>query len=264
MFSYQHIYHAGSLADVHKHALLAVLLEYLAAKEPALSYFETHAGRGVYDLSAPEAKKTGEAKLGILSLLKDRVLPKDHPFMRALATFVRAHGPKMYPGSPSLAQILLREQDALHFMELHPQEFDHLRRHFAHSHAHVSKRDGYKGVWELSPPTPRRGVVLIDPSYEDKGEYARTVDFAQDLLTRWSEAVIMVWYPVLRAGHEAGLKEALGRSTLTSKTWELSFPEKVVGYGLKGTGVTLINGPQGVEEHFSATHASLEAWLGSL
>ncbi|MCA0369537.1 MAG: 23S rRNA (adenine(2030)-N(6))-methyltransferase RlmJ [Proteobacteria bacterium] len=264
MFSYQHIYHAGSLADVHKHALLAVLLEYLAAKEPALSYFETHAGRGVYDLSAPEAKKTGEAKLGILSLLKDRVLPKDHPFMRALATFVRAHGPKMYPGSPSLAQILLRPDDALHFMELHPQEFDHLRRHFAHSHAHVSKRDGYQGVWALSPPTPRRGVVLIDPSYEDKGEYARTVDFAEDLATRWCEATLMVWYPVLRAGHEAALRQAVARSTLSSKTWELSFPAKVTGYGLTGTGVTLFNVPTGVEESLNATHALLDTWLQGL
>ena len=263
MFSYQHIYHAGSLADVYKHALLAVLLDHLAAKDGPLSYFETHAGRGVYNLNAPEALKTGEAKLGIVRLLKDRVFAKDHPYMRALASFISAHGPTVYPGSPALAHLLLNDDDVMHLMELHPQEYGYLRQSFAGANVHVHKRDGYEAVWAMSPPTPRCGLVLIDPSYEDKGEYAMTIAFVEDLLTRWGEATIALWYPMLRAGHEASLKDSLAKSRLASHTWELTFPEKVTGYGLKGTGFVLVNMPQGVESALNATHETLKNWLKS-
>ena len=120
MLSYQHAFHAGNLADLQKHAALAAMLDYLLRKDKPLSYVETHAGRGLYDLGSAEARKTGEAAQGIL--LDEAALAEDHPYRRALAAVRARHGPRAYPGSPLLAATLLRPGDRLHLAELHPQE----------------------------------------------------------------------------------------------------------------------------------------------
>ncbi|OZA07309.1 MAG: 23S rRNA (adenine(2030)-N(6))-methyltransferase RlmJ, partial [Rhodobacterales bacterium 17-64-5] len=120
MLSYQHLYHAGNLADVHKHSALAWMLDYLTRKDKPLSYIETHAGRGVYDLSAPEAVKTGEAAAGIA--LAESVFPPDHPYRQRLDEARAGYGPQAYPGSPLIAALGLREGDTLHLAELHRQE----------------------------------------------------------------------------------------------------------------------------------------------
>jgi len=112
MLSYQHTFHAGSAADVHKHAMLAFMLDYMAEKDKPLSYIETHAGRGIYDLSSPDAAKTGEAQAGILRL-EGRFKPH-HPYRQALAQVRATRGDSAYPGSPLLASITLRERDTLH------------------------------------------------------------------------------------------------------------------------------------------------------
>ncbi len=121
MLSYQHLYHAGNLADVHKHALLAWMLAYLAAKDKPLTYLESHAGRGLYDLGAPEALRTGEAAAGIGRL--EAAFAPDHPYRQALDRVRAQHGPRAYPGSPMLAALLLRDSDTVHLAEQHPQEF---------------------------------------------------------------------------------------------------------------------------------------------
>ena len=121
MLSYQHIYHAGNLADVHKHAMLASLLAYLARKDKPLSYIETHAGRGLYRLDAPEAMKTGEAAAGIGRAAA--LFPADHPYRRILAAVRDRYGRAAYPGSPLVAALSLRSGDRMHLAELHPQEF---------------------------------------------------------------------------------------------------------------------------------------------
>ncbi len=120
MLSYQHIYHAGNLADVQKHALLAVMLDYLTRKDKPLCYLETHAGRGLYDLSSEEAVKTGEAKAGIAAV-GDWFAP-DHPYRKALDQVQSLYGTQAYAGSPILAETLLRKIDKMHLAELHPQE----------------------------------------------------------------------------------------------------------------------------------------------
>ena len=120
MLSYQHLYHAGNLADVQKHALLAWMLDYLTLKDKPLSYIETHAGRGLYDLGADEALKTGEAAAGI-ARMENRFAP-DHPYRRRLAEVRIQFGPMAYPGSPLIAALSLREGDTVHLAELHPQE----------------------------------------------------------------------------------------------------------------------------------------------
>lgn len=142
MLSYQHAYHAGNLADVHKHALLSWALDYLTRKPKPLTYIETHAGRGLYQLDGAEARKTGEAAKGIGQVAE--WFAADHPYTRTLAQVRADHGPQAYPGSPLIASHLLRAEDTLHLAELHPREHAALTR--AVPGAHVHKRDGLEMV----------------------------------------------------------------------------------------------------------------------
>lgn len=234
MLSYQHGFHAGGPADVHKHRALAGVLSLLTRKARPITYMETHAGRGIYDLTDAQATKTGEWRAGIGKAQRD-----DHPYWMALDR-VRAHfGPDSYPGSPLVAQALLRDQDRCVLMELHPAEHAALAEAID---AEVHRRDGYEGVLALSPPEPRRGLVLVDPSYEVKAEYRMVVEFAKPLMTKWSEAVVMVWYPILPDARHKPMIEALN-----GIIHEVRFPPHK-GRGMQGSGLVLINAPYGVEK----------------
>ncbi len=171
MLSYQHAFHAGNLADVQKHALLAWVLDYLTRKDKPLTYIETHAGRGLYRLTAPEAQKTGEAAKGILA--HPDWFPETHPYAQRLHEVRTLHGADAYPGSPLIAALGLRETDTLHLAELHPQEHAALTATMQGWGAHIHRRDGFDLALALTPPTPRRGVLLCDPSYEVKEDYDR-------------------------------------------------------------------------------------------
>jgi 23S rRNA (adenine2030-N6)-methyltransferase len=239
MLSYQHAYHAGGPADLHKHLVLAELLALLTRKARGISYMETHAGRGLYDLSAPEAQKTGEAAEGVEAL----TLP-DCPLKTALDSTRNRFGPAAYPGSPLIAQTLLRNQDRLHLMELHPAEFGALRKALRNETTAVHKRDGYEGVLSLSPPKPRKGLVLVDPSYEVKAEYEQVADFTHKLIAKWPEATVMIWYPILPAGRHQELITALKLKFIRH---EVSFDLKD-GEGMTGSGLVLVNAPYGAEK----------------
>ena len=241
MLSYQHSYHAGNPADLHKHIVLAELLALLTRKARGISYMETHAGRGRYDLSAPESVQTGEAAEGIEAL----TLP-DCPLLNALETTRRHFGEAAYPGSPLIAQTLLRAQDQLHLMELHPAEFRALRQNLRAKNTAIHKRDGYEGVLALSPPKPRKGLVLVDPSYEVKTEYAQVADFTLKLVAKWPEATVMIWYPILPAGRHEELIEGMRIKYLRD---EVSFDLKD-GKGMTGSGLLLVNAPFGAEKCF--------------
>lgn len=248
MLSYQHIYHAGCLADVHKHAALAVLLARLTEKPKPLTYMETHAGRGAYDLQAPEAQKTGEAKAGILRLLTNGSVPDTHPYLQAIRATQTRLGADWYPGSPMVARSLLRTGDALHLMELHPQEHAALKRMMARDKAQIHKRDGYEGVLAVSPPEARRGLVLIDPSYEIKSEYDQVGDFILALHRKWAEATILLWYPILKQGLHQTVARRLETGGLPD-VWrrEVSFRTEAGNTGMQGSGLLMINTPYGVE-----------------
>ncbi len=255
MLSYQHAYHAGCRADVHKHAALAALLARLTEKPKPLSYMETHAGRGRYDLHAPEALKTGEAKQGIEAALKAKAIPAEHPYMRAIAGCRARHGGAAYPGSPEIARLTLRLEDQIHLMELHPQEHEALKRAVHADNVHVHNRDGFEGVLALSPPQPRRGLVFIDPSYEIKAEYDAAVDFVRKLHRKWPEAVILLWYPVLDAGLHAGLAEKLDAAALPKYLRrEIAFPNPPER-GMRGSGLVLVNEPFGAAADLDAAEA---------
>ncbi len=244
MLSYQHAYHAGGPADLHKHLALCELLGLLTRKDRGISYFETHAGRGLYDLDAEEARKTGEAAEGI-----DALTPcEDTRFANALSSARKAHGPRAYPGSPLVASALLRPQDRIVLMELHPQEHAALRR-VMRGQAAVHRRDGYEGVRALTPPDPRRGMVLVDPSYEMKDEYEVAGRFAAETLRRWPEAMVLVWYPILKAGRHEALIEAAGGGTILRD--EVRFDLKG-GRGMLGSGLLCLNPPYGAEAALAA------------
>ncbi len=241
MLSYQHSYHAGNPADLHKHIVLAELLALLTRKARGISYMETHAGRGLYDLAAEDSLKTGEAREGIEAL----ELP-DCPLKTALDSTRQHYGAHAYPGSPLIAQTLLREQDRLYLMELHPAEHAGLKRMLSAAHTAIHRRDGYEGVLGLSPPKPRKGLVLVDPSYEVKTEYAQVADFTLKLVAKWPEATVMIWYPILPAGRHEELIEGMRIKYLRD---EVSFDLKD-GKGMTGSGLLLVNAPFGAEKCF--------------
>src|SRR3989338_8214892 len=252
MLSYQHSYHAGSLADVHKHAILSVLLAKLVEKNKPLTYIETHAGRGIYDLASNEAKKTGEAKEGILKLLELSTTFSDtHPYWHVIRLVQSHYGKNCYPGSPLLAKNLLRTGDQIHLMELHPQEYLALKKNLHSENIHIHKRDGYEGVLALSPPKNRRGLVFIDPSYEIKSEYKEVATFVLSLRKKWAEAIILIWYPILDTKNHIAMCNILKNSSL-SKFWqqEIIFSSHQKNK-MQGSGLICIHLPYRLENALS-------------
>ena len=242
MLSYQHIYHAGNAADLHKHALLAWALDYLTAKDKPLSYIETHAGRGLYDLTAPEAVKTGEAAAGVLRLA-DR-LPDGHPYRRVLATVRAKYGENAYPGSPLIAAELLRAPDSLTLGELHPREFAALEAAMAPYHATCRREDGLRLALAATPPEPRRGLRLIDPSYEVKADYAALPPLIRKVHQKWNVGGIALWYPILTSGAHLPMLAALEAADLPKTLrHELRFPPAREGHGMVGSGLFVVNAP---------------------
>ncbi|MEM8576319.1 MAG: 23S rRNA (adenine(2030)-N(6))-methyltransferase RlmJ [Pseudomonadota bacterium] len=240
MLSYQHLYHAGNLADVHKHALLAVMLDYMIRKPKPLSYIETHGGRGLYDLSAPEAQKTGEAAAAARAMA---AFGADHPYAGALATLRAQHGASAYPGSPLLAAGLLRAEDSLHIAELHPAEHAALRDTLRGTGAKVYRADGFAQAFALCPPVPRRGLLLIDPSYEVKADYEAIPRHIAKLHRAWSVGIIALWYPVLTSGAQTGMVRALAAAFPDALRSEVAFAPARPGHGMVGSGLFVLNPP---------------------
>jgi 23S rRNA (adenine2030-N6)-methyltransferase len=253
MLSYQHAYHAGGPADLHKHAAVAGLLALLKAKKSrAISYLESHAGRALYDIVAPEALKTGEALRGVASLE-----PAEHPFWEAVGATRAAHGATAYPGSPLIARHLLGAEDRIALMELHPAEHAALKAAMAGEGVAIHRRDGAEGLRALTPPSPRRGLALIDPSYEVKAEYLDTAMLALELSTRWPEGVVVVWYPLLRDARHAALigpVEAVApEGMIRDEALFADPPER----GMIGSGLLILNPPYGAEAALAEARAAV-------
>ena len=251
MLSYQHAFHAGNLADVHKHALLAWMLDYLTRKDKPLSYIETHAGRGLYDLSGTEALKTGEAAQGIAKVAD--WFDAGHPYARARQAVMDAHGPDSYPGSPLIAANLLRESDSLHLAELHPGEFDALRdtiRKQAKAKPVQYKlyhQDGAELVQSLCPPTPRRGLLLIDPPWEVKTDYATWPQTIGQVAVKWNVGIIALWYPKLANRTERTMVSALQKTHPDARVHEVRFAPAKQDHGMIGSGMFILRPPYGLD-----------------
>ncbi|MFN3936733.1 MAG: 23S rRNA (adenine(2030)-N(6))-methyltransferase RlmJ [Gemmobacter sp.] len=245
MLSYQHLYHAGNAADVHKHALLASALDYMVRKDKPLTYIETHAGRGLYRLDAPEAVRTGEAAAGVGRL--ERRFPAQHPWRRVLDAVRARHGGAAYPGSPLVAATLLRPEDRIRLAELHPQEHAALAAAMRGSWAEVRREDGFAMAQSICPPDPRRGILLIDPSWEVKEEYAAMPGRIAALHRKWNVGVIGLWYPLLDGAPHAPMLHALAAAHPGALRHEVRFPPARPGHRMTGSGMFVINPPWGLQ-----------------
>lgn len=246
MLSYQHIYHAGNAADVQKHALLAWVLDAMAADAAPMCYVETHSGRGLYALDAAEAIKTGEAAAGV-----DRfevAFPADHPWRRCLSLTRDVAGEDAYPGSPLIAGLLLRETDRMVLAELHPREHAALDEVMADFGAEVRRQDGLAMAQAMLPPHPRRGVLVIDPSYEVKDDYLRLPEIITPIARRWPEGVIMLWYPILEGGAHEAMLARLEADNPGSLRHEVHFPPVRPGHRMIGSGMFVIHPPEGLSD----------------
>lgn len=247
MLSYQHGYHAGNPADLHKHIVLAEVIALLTKKDRPITYAETHAGRALYDTQSPVALKTGEAAMGVEKINWSG----NSTFEQVLRSVRTAHGRSYYPGSPTLALELTRSDDRVVLMELHPQESGALERTLGSTRAELHHRDGYEGVLGLAPMTPRKGLILIDPAYEIKSEYAQVATFVPQLLQKWPEASILIWYPILSAARHEPMIDTL--SELDHLRDEIQFNAKK-DHGMKASGLFLVNPPYGSDACFGVAH----------
>lgn len=255
LLSYLHGFHAGNHADVFKHAVLSLVLESLLAKPKPLVYVESHAGAGRYDLGAEQALKTAEYRLGIERLWEQRdVFPELSAYLGAISALNPSGGFSVYPGSPALAAHLLRAQDRLILMELHPTESQTLRRHLGGDpRIGIHRRDGLEGLTALVPPKPARGLVLIDPSYEQASEYKRVAEALIAAHVRWPTGVYALWYPRLgvQRDRSADLIGRIRESVPDGLLCELRVRRQVEDFGMHGSGMLLFNPPWRLEERLA-------------
>jgi 23S rRNA (adenine2030-N6)-methyltransferase len=199
--NYRHSFHAGNSADVVKHSLLIALVQALQLKESALTLIDTHAGCGLYDLDGEEAGRTGEAAQGVLRAFADPN-PLLNDYRAAVQAVNAAAEPHLYPGSPRFLAQLLRAQDLLILNEKHPEDVRALRSVMRGTTAAVHERDAYEFWLAMLPPRTPRGVVVVDPPYEQTDERARITATLAAAHRKWSHGVTVIWYPLKdRATH---------------------------------------------------------------
>jgi len=248
MLSYRHAFHAGNHADVLKHFIEVQLLRYLAQKDKPFWYIDTHAGAGCYELDTGYATQNAEFESGIARLWNRNDLPAPLAEYVALVKHLNPDGQmKLYPGSPLIAQKLLRGQDRMRLFELHPTDHEILQENFAaQSHSVlIQKADGFGALKALLPPPPRRALVLIDPPYEEKQDYQRVVSALQEGLKRFANGVYAVWYPQLQRAEARQLPGELKQ--LPVKSWlhvalSVQTPS-AEGFGMHGSGMFILNPP---------------------
>jgi 23S rRNA (adenine2030-N6)-methyltransferase len=271
MFSYRHAFHAGNHADVLKHMMLVAVLRYLTEKPVPLTVVDTHAGAGLYRLDSDWAQTSAEASAGLQRLVQARAEWKGElsPLIQDYLDLVAQFNPKgqwtRYPGSPFVINHLLREQDKIKLFELHASDAKLLEQHVAQLEAGrriaVLREDGFEGLKKFLPPPSRRGLVLMDPSYEIKTDYARVAASVQDSLKRFPTGSFMVWYPVIGRPEAHDLPRRLRtlaqqagkpwlHASLTVKSGKASTlpiglqqDERAPRPGLPASGVFLLNPP---------------------
>lgn len=252
LLSYLHGFHAGNHADVFKHAILTCLLDALIRKPKPLVYLESHAGAGCYDLTDARALKTGESSLGIGRLWPRRqAFPQLARYLETIARLDPDGGTRLYPGSPMLAAELLRPDDRLILMERHPAEARTLETRLgADRRIGIHRRDGLEGMPALVPPKPSRGLVLIDPPYEQVSEYRAVADALIRAHGRWPTGVYALWYPRLGRARDRSdlLLERIQGAIPDGLVCELSVRPASDDLGMHGSGMLILNPPWGVDE----------------
>jgi len=258
--NYRHAYHAGNFADVLKHAVLALVIDYLKRKEAPFRVIDTHAGRGRYALTSKEAGKTGEWLGGIGRLLGPDAAPLPAEVNRVLAPYLAAVAAEnepgsltVYPGSPLIAQKLKRPQDMLVANELHPEERSELQVALGRDqHVKVMELDGWIALKSLLPPKERRGVVLIDPPFEQEGELARLAEGLAEGLQRFATGLFIAWYPIKDLRPVARFRESLAGASRPLLRVELVTRRPNDAERLNGCGLVVANPPFTLQSELEA------------
>jgi 23S rRNA (adenine2030-N6)-methyltransferase len=261
--NYRHIYHAGNFADVAKHVGLLYCLQALKRKDAAFFALDTHAGRGLYDLQAPEVQKSGEAARGVQTLIAQGIGDA------ALAAYFGAVGARrgkrlaQYPGSATLIAAALRPQDRAVFVELLPAEARALMRAVeSYGRIRTEADDGYAALKALLPPPERRGLVLIDPPYESALELKMMLQAFAAAYRRWPNGIYLVWYPIRSATQRSLVHarfEALGIAKILCA--DLAIHADDAGLGLAGSGLMLVNPPFGTDEYLRRAYQAIHGLL---
>ena len=265
--NYRHAYHAGNFADVAKHAALSRLVEYLKLKDKAFRVVDTHAGIGLYDLSSEEAQKTGEWQGGIGRLLEAKLSPEAEallaPYLAAVAAENPDGGVARYPGSPLIVRHLLRPQDRLSAIELHPQDFQRLKTLFAGDfQVRAIELDGWLALGAHLPPKEKRGLVLVDPPFEQAGEFERLVDGLVRAHRRWTGGIYALWYPIKDRAAVKDFRESLkasGIPKILDVAFEVRRPSREARFD--GSGLVVVNPPFVFEKEMRVILAELHKAL---
>jgi 23S rRNA (adenine2030-N6)-methyltransferase len=281
MLSYRHAFHAGNHADVLKHVVQIQLLQYMNQKDTPYTYIDTHAGAGMYALDGGYASKNAEFESGIARLWERKDLP---PVLADYVKLVKGMNPsgkmRYYPGSPYCAEKTMREADRLRLFELHPSDARILDDNFRKMDAHaaeqghrpttrgkriiVQRGDGFQALKALLPPPSRRALVLIDPPYEDKGDYKRVKDTLADALVRFATGTYAIWYPVLNRMEARQMPDKLKRLPCNGwldVTLSVSAPSPD-GFGLRSSGMFIFNPPWTLEPMLKELMPYLVSTLG--
>jgi 23S rRNA (adenine2030-N6)-methyltransferase len=277
MFSYRHAFHAGNHADVLKHTVLMAMLRHLTEKDAALTVLDTHAGAGLYRLDGDYAQTSGEAADGIVRLARlrqpdaqlseaagkivaDGLAPALQAYLEMVGSFNSKGSLRVYPGSPFIIQRLLGGRDKLKLFELHPTDAKSLSANIAQLEAGrqvvVLREDGFEGYKKFLPPPARRALVLCDPSYEIKDDYARVATLVADALKRFPTGTYAIWYPIIPRPEAHDLPRKLKtlatkagkgwlHATLTVKSSKITTDEQgdTKRPGLPASGMFVINPP---------------------
>lgn len=263
--NYRHIFHAGNFADVFKHAVLVALLRALAAKDRPFCYIETHAGAGRYDLDSEPAQKSGEWREGIGRIWEGST-PKELADYLALVRGANGEASRLrfYPGSPLIARGLLRPRDRIVLCERLEEEAARLGRECLNDgRVTVRAQDGYAALKGLLPPPERRGLVLIDPPYENEAEFSQALTALRAAHGRWPTGVYALWYPIKDRAVVARFEREVAASgirkiLLTSLN---VFPADS-GFRLNGSGMVIVNPPWRFDEELRLLCPGLEMCLG--
>lgn len=244
MLSYKHAFHAGNHADVLKHIVLMYSLDYMKRKSKPLMYLDTHAGSGLYSKTSDEALKNKEYENGISAVIDSKKLPKlVQRYVELVEQCQEENTNESYPGSPWLAKMLLQSTDCLFLYELHNNEFKALEANMAFVRScRAFNSDGLKGMVASMPPVQRRGVVLIDPSYELKEDYERVAASIIKAYKRFTSATFLLWYPVVDRDRVDRLEKRLISSGIRNiMLYELAVSEDSSATGMTGSGMIVIN-----------------------
>jgi 23S rRNA (adenine2030-N6)-methyltransferase len=286
MFSYRHGFHAANHADVLKHSVLIAVMKHLALKEVGFTVIDTHAGAGMYRLDSADAKQSGESNQGLLALMRHKsklagpMADLLLDYRKVLDHFNPVGGLLNYPGSPFIVQHLLREQDKLKLFEMHPTEVRALQTQVASMRwgrqVTVMHEDGFLGLAKYLPPPTRRGLVLIDPSYEIKLDYERVVVAVSIGLKRFATGTYMVWYPIVPRPQAHSLPKHLTNlarqadkpwlhATLRVRSGARDHPnpgEPTQPIGLVDSGVVIINPPFTLHEQLAQALPQMAQLMG--